>query len=208
VCGPRGKDYCSLADAPAALLPNGNILFAASAGYGDSPTRFFEFNRNDTITQVSDTLFFANDSSAYYYNFLVLPNGQILSTDFSQVAEVYTPTGSYEPGWAPKITDYPLSVNPGGYYKISGIQFNGLSQGADYGDDVQSATNYPLVRITNNATHHVFYARTTNHSTMSIAPDTHGSTTFTVPGTIETGPSELVVIANGIPSPSVPLMID
>jgi hypothetical protein len=208
VCGARGKEHCSLPDAPAALLPNGNILFAASAGYGDSPTRFFEFNRDDTITQVSDTVVYSNASGAYYYNFLVLPNGQILSTDFSHVAEVYTPTGAYEPGWAPKITDYPPSVNPGGYYKISGIQFNGLSQGADYGDDYQSATNYPLVRITNNATHHVFYARTANHSTMSIAPGTHGSTTFTVPGTIETGPSELVVIANGIPSPSVPLMID
>jgi hypothetical protein len=121
---------------------------------------------------------------------------------------VYTPTGSPHSAWAPTITSYPASVNPGGYYKISGTQFNGLSQGADYGDDVQGATNYPLVRITNIATGHVFYARTANHSTMSIAPDTSGSTTFTVPGAIETGPSALEVIANGIPSRAVTITVE
>ena len=92
--------------------------------------------------------------------------------------------------------------------EISGIQFNGLSQGADYGDDVQMATNFPLVRITNNATGHVFYARTANHSTMSIKPGAHGSTTFTVPGDIETGPSVLVVVANGIASSGVAITVD
>jgi hypothetical protein len=207
-CGKTGLRNCSLPDAPAALLPNGNILFAASAGYGGSPTHFFEFTAGNTIEQVADELVNSETSGAYYYNFLVLPNGQILSTDFSKVAEVYTPTGSANPAWAPKITSYPASVNPGGYYEISGTQFNGLSQGADYGDDVQSATNYPLVRITNNATGHVFYARTANHSTMSIMPRARGSTTFTVPGTIETGPSVMVVIANGIASPGVAITVD
>ena len=208
VCGKEGTRNCDLADAPAALLPNGNVLFAASAGYGGAPTHFFEYTKNDVIDQVADTLFYSADSGAYYYNFLVLPNGQILATDFSRKAEVYTPTGSPHSGWAPTITSYPTAVNPGGYYKISGTQFNGLSQGADYGDDVQGATNYPLVRITNIATGHVFYARTANHSTMSIAPGTSGSTTFTVPGAIETGPSALEVIANGIPSRAVTIIVE
>ncbi len=129
VCGKTGKEYCSLPDAPAALLPNGKILFAASSGYGDMPTHFFEFNPDDTITQVADPVLHAKESGAYYYNFVELPNGQILSTDFSKIAEIYTPTGFHEPGWEPKITRYPESVNPGGYYEISGTQFNGLSQG-------------------------------------------------------------------------------
>jgi hypothetical protein len=208
VCGTTGNKNCDLADAPAALLPNGNILFAASAGYGNRPTHFFEFTRGNAILQVADTLYYASTSGAYYYNFLVLPNGQILSTDFSRIAEVYTPTGAAPANWAPTITSYPASVNPGGYYPISGTQFNGLSQGAYYGDDVQAATNYPLVRITNSGTGHVFYARTANHSTMSIAPGTAGSTTFTVPGTIEVGPSVLQVIANGIASKGVPITVD
>ena len=208
VCGKTGLKHCSLPDAPAAILPNGNILFAASAGYGGSPTHFFEFTAQNTIQQVADDVFYSERSGAYYYNFLVLPNGQILSTDFSKIAEVYTPTGSPNPAWAPTIIDYPASVNPGGYYQITGIQFNGLSQGADYGDDAQMATNFPLVRITNNATGHVFYARTANHSTMSIKPGAHGSTTFTVPGDIETGPSVLVVVANGIASSGVAITVD
>jgi hypothetical protein len=56
------------------------------------------------------------------------------------------------------------------------------------------------VRITNSATGHVFYARTANHSTMSIAPGASGATNFTVPENVEAGASHLVVIANGIPS--------
>ncbi len=199
VCGTSGTAHCTLADAPAALLPNGNILFAASAGYGKHPTHFFEYTSTNAINQVADPLLNASKSSSFYYNFLVLPNGQILSTDF-YTAELYTPTGVPKATWAPVISVFPHQVTPGDSYQISGTQFNGLSQGAYYGDDVQGSTNYPLVRITNGTTGHVFYARTANHSTMSIEPGASGSTTFTVPATIETGTSTLVVIANGIAS--------
>jgi len=190
------------------MLPNGNILFAASAGYGGMPTHFFEFTSGNTIEQVANTQVNSHVSGAYYYNFLVLPNGQILATDFSRIAEVYTPTGSPNPQWAPQITSNPAAVNPGGHYRISGRQFSGLSQGAEYGDDVQGATNYPLVRITNDATGHVFYARTANHSNMSIAPQASGSTTFTVPRAIEAGPSVLEVVANGIASSGVAIEVN
>jgi hypothetical protein len=208
VCGKTGTHFCNLADAPAAMLPNGNILFAASAGFGGHPTHFFELGADNSVIQVPDTLVNSATDGAFVYNFLVLPSGQVLATDFSRTAEIYTPTGSANPKWAPKVTECPTSVNPGGRYTISGTQFNGLSQGAEYGDDNQMATNYPIVRITNGSTGHVFFARTMNHSTMSIAPGTHGSTTFTVPGTIETGPSELVVIANGIASQGVAIEVD
>lgn len=77
LCGSNGTTSCTLADAPAVMLPNGNILFAASAGYGNAPTHFFEFTSTNVINQVADTNFFASSSSSYYYNFLVLPNGQI-----------------------------------------------------------------------------------------------------------------------------------
>jgi hypothetical protein len=199
-CGSSGTTSCTLADAPAALLPNGNILFAASAGYGKAPTHFFEFTASNTIEQVADTVDFASSSSSYFYNFLVLPNGQILSTDFSSLLEFYTPTGSAKTAWAPVISTAPSAISPGGTYSISGSQLNGLSQGAYYGDDVQGATNYPIVTITNTASGHVFYARTFDASTASIAPDMNVSTKFTVPVSIETGTSNLVVIANGIAS--------
>jgi len=199
--------YYDLADAPAALLPDGNVLFAASPGYGNSPTHFFEFSTTNTIAQVNDTVDYSGSSGAYYYNFLVLPNGQIMATDFSSIPEFYTPVGSPNSSWAPVISSAPSSVTLGSTYSISGTQFNGLSQGAYYGDDVQGATNYPLVRITNNSSGHVFYAKTTNPSNSSIAPGNSVSVNFTVPESVETGASSLVVVANGIASEAVSVTV-
>jgi hypothetical protein len=86
---------------------------------------------------------------------------------------------------------------------VSGLQLNGLTQGAAYGDDFQDATNFPLVRLTNNATGQVSYARSTNMSSMSVAPKNSSSANFTLPSGIATGPSTLVVVANGIASAPV-----
>jgi hypothetical protein len=88
------------------------------------------------------------------------------------------------------------------------VRFNGLSQGAAYGDDAQMATNYPLVRITNSGTGNVVYCRTHGHSTMAVATGNRVvSTNFDVPSGIGTGASTLVVVANGIPSPGVSVTI-
>ena len=89
----------------------------------------------------------------------------------------------------------------GGSNKIYGIRFNGVTQGAAYGDDAQDNTNYPLVRITNSATGVVTYARTSDWSSVSIAPGAKSQTKFTVPPGTPAGPSTLVVVANGIASP-------
>ena len=200
VCGTNGTTSCTLANAPAAMLPNGNILFAASAGYLSAPTHFFEFTSANAINQVADDVNFAGSSSAYYYNFLVLPNGQVLATDTSSSVEIYTPTGVPNSAWAPAITSVASCVTPGNSYVLSGTQLNGLTQGAVSADAVQGASNYPLVGIVNNATQHVFYARTSGHSTMSIAPGQAGSTNFQVASVTETGASTLYVVANGISS--------
>jgi len=132
----------------------------------------------------------------------------VLFTDGSRDVEVYTASGTFDPSWAPTITSAPDTVQPGETYTIWGTQFNGLSQGAAYGDDAQSATNYPLVRITNLDTGHVLYARTHDHSSMGVATgDAIVSTSFDVPVDIELGDSELEVVANGIPSAPVALSI-
>jgi hypothetical protein len=202
VCGTGGNRACNLGDAPAALLPSGNILFGASSGYGETPVHFFEFTTANTIQQVSDPPNAAT-SANYYYNFLVLPSGQIFVTDFSNIAKIYTPTGSASSGWAPTITAAPaITLSQGNNFALSGTQFAGLSQGAAYGDDNQSTTNYPIVKITNTASGHVNYARTLSSSTFSIAPGAAGATTFALQG-LEAGPSTLSVVANGIPSAPV-----
>jgi hypothetical protein len=148
----------------------------------------------------------APTDSSYFGNMLILPTGQILFTDFSNDIEIYTAQGTYNPALAPRIQKAPSTVTPGGSYVISGQYFNGFSQGAAYGDDVQAATNYPLVRITNLATGHVFYSRTHDHNRMAVAFGGRVSTHFDVPGNQEPGPSSLEVVANGIPS--APIAVD
>ncbi len=138
---------------------------------------------------------------------LPLPSGQVLAMGVT--VQIFTPTGTYQQAWAPTISSAPSSISIGGTYKISGSQFNGLSQACTVGDEEQCATNYPLVRITNNATGHVFYARTHDHSTMGVAT---GSmlvwTYFDVLAGTETGASKLQVVANGIPSKPVSVTVN
>ncbi|MBV9037780.1 MAG: hypothetical protein JO182_25045 [Acidobacteriaceae bacterium] len=199
IAGPDFPDGLDVADGPAALLPNGNVLVAASPGIFLSGTRFFEWD-GTSLNEVPRTPRAPSEPS-YVGRMLILPTGQILYTDSSRDAEVYTPAGAANPSWVPTITDVPLLVNPGSTYTISGTQFNGLSQGAAYGDDAQSATNYPLVRITNRVTGHAFYCRTHDHSTMAVATGSAPvSTSFDVPALAESGISDLVVVANGIAS--------
>src|SRR5665213_3351696 len=95
---------------------------------------------------------------------------------------------------------YLFLLSPGESYKILGFRFNGMSQGAAYGDDYQGSTNYPLFRITNLKTGHIFYSRTHDHSSMAVASKDLVSTHFDVPAGQERGISKLEVVTNGIPS--------
>lgn len=202
-----GGSQLDVADGPAALLPNGNVLIGASPGIFNPNTRFFEFD-GANLNQVAGTPNSPNISS-FEGRMLVLPTGQIMYTDGSGDVEIYTSAGAPNPAWAPAITKVPKTVVHGKTYAAKGTQFNGLSQAGAYGDDAQAATNYPLVRITNNATGHVFYANTKNHSSMGVAT---GSaiiiTHFTVPAGIELGASSLQVVANGIASSAVSITIN
>jgi hypothetical protein len=209
-CGPASDSPCNLADAPATLLPSGNILFVASAGLFKPPANFFEYNpTNNSITAVPGTAD-ASKITSYYANFLVLPTGQILAVENqTSTIQIYSPSGNVQDSWRPVVTGLssPNCLARGESYVVSGKQLNGISQGASYGDDQQAATNYPLVRIVNNGTSHVFYARTSGHTTMSVASDTMGSTHFIVGKDVETGPSMIYVVANGIPSTGLAITV-
>ena len=196
---PNGND---MADAPGSLLPDGNVLVLASPGIFQQPSTFFVFD-GITFTRAPPTQS-AGSITSYEGRMLLLPTGQVLSlvaNGQTVDAELYTSKGKPNSAWAPAISSVPGALTRGSSYQISGTQFNGLSCGSDYGDDATMATNYPLVRITNEATGHVFYARTHDHSTMAIATgSTIVFTTFDVPATAETGSSKIVVVANGIAS--------
>jgi hypothetical protein len=208
--GPVIPGGDGVVDGPAALLPDGNVLMdvGPSTSCYIAPSKFYEFN-GTTITATAAPIGAGSDPS-YFGRMLVLPTGQILFTNGSSTVQVYTAAGTYRSAWQPTITTVASTLTHGSKNNaISGTQFNGLSQGAMYGDDAQMATNYPLVRIINNATGDVKYCKTHNHSTMAVATGSKlVSTKFDIPAGIETGVSTLEVVANGIPSAGVTVTIE
>ena len=130
----------------------------------------------------------------------MIPSGQVLFTAGTPEIYAYTPDGAPNEEWRPSIAECPEAVTAGTTLTLSGRQFNGMSQASMYGDDVQAATNYPIVRVTT-ATGRVVFCRTSGHSTMGVATGQQVVTTnVEVPATIENGQAELVVVANGIAS--------
>jgi len=188
------------------LLPDGNVLAVASPGGSSQGLAFFEFDGTNLISVPATSN--ANSDAATWTSLLLLPNGQVLFVDGSNIVEIYASAKTYNPSWAPTISSVPAVLSSGSTYQITGTQFNGLSQGSAYGDESQNATNYPLVRIANNASGHVFYCRTHGHSTMAVATGSAPvSTNFDIPVNIEPGVSTLVVVANGIPSVPVSVTV-
>jgi hypothetical protein len=86
---------------------------------------------------------------------------------------------------------------------ISGTNFNGFDLGGAYGDDAQAATNFPIVRITNDSTGDVCFGRSYNFSTMGVWTSGTTSALFDLPKGCETGKSTLQVVVNGIASMGV-----
>ena len=196
--GPQFPAPNNVADGPAALEPNGKVLVFASPSFGDPPAQFFEWDGKNlnAIPGTPNTPF----DGSFVGNMLVLPTGQILFTDFSNDVEIYTPTPGHPENAEPIVIAAPIFLNRGHSYQVFGFRFNGVSQGAAYGDDVQAATNYPLVRITNLIDGHVQYSRTHDHSSMAVASPKLVSTHFDVPASQERGICKLEVVANGIAS--------
>ena len=204
--GPDFPDGLDIADGPAALEINGKVVMMANPGFRLPPSTFFEWD-GSTLTKIPGPPNAPKESS-FPGHLLELPTGQLLFTDTTSDVEVFTPKGTYKSAWKPTVASAPHAVTRGSSYVIHGTQFNGLSQGAMYNDDFQDATNYPLVRIVNLATKHVFYCRTHDHSTMALATGSKPvSTHFDVPANVETGSSKLYVVANGIPSAGVAVTV-
>ncbi|MDT5357016.1 MAG: hypothetical protein QOJ56_5548 [Mycobacterium sp.] len=198
-------------DAPGALLPNGRVLCVAgpagdAAGDWPSPTMFFEFDGTN-LTRIADP---PNANTVIYEGrMLLLPTGEVLYCAATHAMHAYRPDPGGQASWKPVITACATDLHPGISYVLSGHQLNGLSQAVSYGDDAQQATNYPLVRLRNNATGAITYCRTFHHSTMAVATgNATVSTTFTVPSGLAPGQYQLFVVANGIVSDAFAVTVD
>jgi hypothetical protein len=195
-----------IADGPAALLPNGNVLLDASPGVYNSGSKFFEWD--GALHAVPGPPNAAVDSS-YYGHMVILPTGQILFADFSTDVEVYTPVGVPCAGCAPIISSVADTLTRGVKNNvITGKQFSGRSEGAAYGDDDQSATNFPLVRITDSAGK-VVYCRTHNFNSGVSTGARVVSAQFDIPlAGIAPGAATLQVVTNGIASAAANVTIN
>jgi hypothetical protein len=202
--GPIFPNKDDIADGNASILPDGNILVYTSPGVFSGTGTFYEFTYPGNTFVAAPATAKSGTLESWDARQLLLPTGQVmwLGADGKTIdVELYTSQGTVSSTWAPTITSVPKTLTHGNSYVISGTQFNGLTAGTTYGDDAQMATSYPLVRIENATTKHIFYCRTHDHSTMGIATgSTTVSTTFDVPANIETGKSAVFVVANGIPS--------
>jgi hypothetical protein len=249
--GPSFPSPQEVADGPAALLPNGNILVQSSNGFvpgttNGQPSLFWEFSTAGmtpanpgvgTLTPVNNPP--CNDAKntnvgSFQGRMLVLPSGGqqndeailwdagLFSDNGNAVncASVYrTNPGDGSPN---NVMRPPPHVNTvsnttlfrGNTYTLTGSMFRGVSQGAAYGDDAQSATNYPMVRITNNASKKVCWGRTHDWAILT-------STQFDVPpattpavnwplleNPCDPGASTLVVITNGLISNPIAVTIN
>lgn len=199
------SEQYDVADGPSSLLTDGEVMIPASPGLYQTPALYYLFD-GKKLKNVAAPPNAPNDST-YNTNLLMLPTGQILEVDDSPDIEIYTAGRNGGTATAPDVINVPATLAHGNAYKITGRRFNGMSQNNMFGDDLQEATNFPLVRITNNGSGHVIYCRTHGTTFMGVASNRKVSTMFDVPSTIGTGPSTLVVVANGVASTPVSVTV-
>jgi hypothetical protein len=196
--GPDFPSGLDIADGPAALLPDGNVLLDTSKGIFGTGVKMYEFD--GTAFNLTATPKNATSDSSYVGDTVVLPTGQVLYTDFTSTVQIYTPAGTACSGCAPTIKTVAATLTHGKTNnRITGTQFTGMSQGATYGDDNQSNTNFPIVRITD-STGAVVYCKTHGWVPGVQTGTAVVATMFDIPTTIATGAATLEVVANGIAS--------
>ena len=193
-------------DAGAALLPNGRVLCVGSPAPPCSflgPSTFFEY---DPVSNTASVIASPVNSALPCFNgrFLLLPTGQVLFSNNTNVISVYTPDGNSDNSWKPSITKISSKLALGRNVILTGTQLNGLSQACSYGDDAQMATNYPIAQLTSTINNNVIYLRTSNHSSMGVATGAAPQTTNVfISSDTPVGNYRLAVIANGISSDPV-----
>ncbi len=204
--GPAIPGAYGAADAPSAMMPNGKILLTVSptptsANHFPSPTKYYEYDyTTNTFTQVGAPGGGTTTANACYIgNMLVLPDGTVLFCNQGD-DQYYV----YTPGSAPLAAGKPAigAVNRVNCdtFQVSGTLFNGITEGAAYGDDWQEETNYPIVRLTT-ATN-TYYATVYNWNRIGAVmtgslPDT---AIFKLPAGLASGTYSVTVVANGNPS--------
>jgi hypothetical protein len=196
------------------MMVNGKVLLAVSPSGNPAkdanaigPTSFYEYDYTANhgaggfaSTAAPDDTF---TNAAAGINLLDLPDGTVLMARQKGQLYVYQPDGSPLPAGQPSI--YSVQWNSDGTLHLTGTLFNGISQGAAFGDDAQMDSNYPLVQFTDGSGN-VSYGPTYNWSSTSVQTGSRiVSTECALPANVYSNPGNysLQVVANGIASASV-----
>jgi hypothetical protein len=197
-------------DCPATLLPNGCVLFtAASSAEDPGKIVFFEYNPRNADTkgpEITRVDWPTNGVGELADSrMLLLPTGNVLFTPSTTEIACYVPdfrtrSRMVDQRWRPTITSvtFDRTASGGDVFTLTGTQLSGLSQANTYGDDCSSATNYPVVRLTDGK--RVRYARTFNVSSIGVG---RGNAVMSCQFQVEKvsgGSYGLCVVANGISS--------
>jgi autotransporter-associated beta strand protein len=207
VAGPDIPNNDAAVDAPAAMMINGKILCCmanSTTGFGSGAV-YYEYDyQANAFTQISVPNAVSN-TVAYGTTMLDLPDGSVLVSGFGSQLYDYMPTGSPLTNGMPGIVS--VTTNLDGSYHVTGTLFNGISEGAYYGDDSQMNSDYPVARMTNSSGN-TLYCRTYNWSTCNLMTGTNLVTTeLALPAGMLAGTYPLVIVANGIASPPFSLTI-
>jgi Kelch motif len=190
---------------PATASTSGDAI--AWGGTFSNPTELFEFDPlRNSIHQITSTLPDANlpFEGSYPTRMLILPTGQLLFSDSSSQLWVYTSEDAPNPFLRPFITN--VNSLGGGKFRLTGLQLDGQSSGAAYGDDDQMDSNYPIIRMVDSHGN-VLYARTSNWSKIAVGQDGIETVDFTPNPEVTPGNYWLIVSGAGISSFPFPIEI-
>jgi hypothetical protein len=208
VAGPTPPGGLVGYDAPGALEPNGKVLLMLGPPGFVASCQFMEYDpASGNLTNALNGPACPGNGTWYDY-LMILPNGQIMTTVADFPAYLYTPASGVVAGAAPTILAATTGLRAGSTNNLLyGKQLNGLTQNNAFGDDEQSDTDFPLVKLTCVSgactAGNVYFALTHDESTHSIAPGTVMYTKFDVPATVPFGTYKLQSVANGISSNSI-----
>ena len=184
-------------------MVNGHVLSSTTAGTASNGVAQAIWEYDPTANAFTKVFSPGSDPNGpkqlTFPIFLPLPNGQVLVADPKNdpFYHLYTPSGSPSASWRPTLTA--ISGPSVGVYGLSGKQLNGLTNGSSFGDDRNSASDYPIVGL-KDTSGHVYYARSYGFNQMAPLVNTAGSCNFVLPTTIPNGSYSLFVSASGVTS--------
>ena len=195
VAGPTMLNGDEAEDEFSDTLPNGMVfggLVTMTYGPGVVLQQF-----DPTTNTVSSATPPPDTGNPYPIGYVNLPTGQVMVTAGNN-DWIYTPDTPPQDAWRPTVTS--VVFNSGTTYTLTGTQLSGLINGADEGDDMTMAENYPIVWL-KDSSGNVYYCRSFNFSTMMpVVGNAAQTCQFTTPAGLPSGTYSLYVSSVGVQS--------